>query len=97
MSLVDVLEISAISMVIVFVCLLAISYILELFKVLFYKEENKGVKINQTERAITKNENIKDIKELDEEVLVALFTAAIAASNGKSISNLRIKNFRKVS
>lgn len=91
----DVLKLTVMSMTVVFATLLVISFILELFKVLFY------------DRDIKKKENIENrkVKETTKEsvdltkdhVLAALFTAAVAASDGKKASNLRIRSIRKIS
>lgn len=88
----DVLKLTVLSMTVVFLSLLSISLILELFKVLFYDRDNKK-KQNETIKEI-KNETV-DLNR--EDVLAAIFTAAVAASNGKRTSNLRIKSIKKIS
>ncbi|MCM1991650.1 OadG family protein [Oceanirhabdus seepicola] len=99
----DVLQLTVLSMSVVFASLFAISLILELFKIVFYdrdikkkekqNENKKDESVNQTTERVT--ETVVDLE--DKNVLAILFTAAIAASNGKHASNLRIKSIKKVS
>jgi len=91
----DVLKLTVMSMIVVFVSLLSISFILELFKVLFYDRDIK-------KKEAIKNQNIKEstkesVDLSENHILAALFTAAVAASNGKKASNLRIRSIRKIS
>jgi len=103
-QIIDVLKLTVLSMTVVFASLFAISLILELFKIVFYDRDMK--KKEKMKNEVKKNENVSQTTESvtetvvnleDKKVLAVLFTAAIAASNGKHASNLRIKSIKKVS
>lgn len=91
----DVLKLTVMSMTVVFASLLAILFILELFKVLFYDRDIK--KKESIENKNVKETTKESVDLTKDHVLAALFTAAVAASNGKKASNLRIRSIRKIS
>lgn len=95
----DVLKLTVMSMTVVFASLLTISFILELFKVLFYDRDIKKKESIENKKSIeTTKESVKESVDLSKNhVLAALFTAAVAASDGKKASNLRIRSIRKIS
>ena len=95
MNTMDILKLTFFSMSLVFTALIAISLILDLFKILFYDRDNQ-----KREKSILSNINSQNIKEeiLDnDQTLIAVLTAAIAASNGTRVSNLRVRNIRRIS
>ncbi|WP_461205091.1 OadG family protein [Clostridium sp. DL1XJH146] len=93
-SIAEALQITAICMGIVFVTLYVISLIIELFKIVFVKKNNK-----KDEKAMTsiRKEVDKTIRNLtnDEEIAVAM-TAAINMSNKNKNSRLRIVSFKQI-
>ncbi|MCT4508030.1 MAG: OadG family protein [Tepidibacter sp.] len=94
MDIMEALKVTLISMSIVFLSLYIISLILNLFKVIFYKEE----KMIDSQIAMTsiKNDNLVDIKNLkDENDLVAALMASILASKNKD-SKFRIKSIKRI-
>ncbi|MTI66195.1 MAG: hypothetical protein FH753_06280 [Firmicutes bacterium] len=100
-DLIKVFNVTVISMSVVFLTLLSISFILQLFKVVF-KEDKNEKKVSKT---VNKSKNIKnkkskvksDVDLSDNKALVAAFTAAIASSEKKRSSNIKIKSIKKVS
>ncbi|CAH2214062.1 OadG family protein [Tepidibacter aestuarii] len=94
MDIIEALKVTFISMGIVFLSLYIISLILNLFKVLFYKEDKKSN--SQIAVTSTKNDDLVDIKNLkDENDLVAALMASILASKNKDCK-FRIKSIRRV-
>ncbi|WFD11644.1 OadG family protein [Tepidibacter hydrothermalis] len=94
MGIIEALKVTFISMSVVFLSLYIISLILNLFKVVFYKEEKKS----DSQIAITsiKNDDLVDIKNLkDENDLVAALMASILASKNKD-SKFRVKSIRRI-
>ena len=90
----DSLLITLFSMILVFVVLLAISYLIELLRIATNgKVETKDtlVKENKTMEEIPEKENLND------EELVAVIAAAIAASMGVGIPDINIKSINRVS
>ncbi len=98
-SLGEAVVVTIFSMAVVFVALLIISYLLKGFKVLFYKKKTQKIKTNVAktvkEKVAVTNEEII-ISNDDEEELIAVITAALAASLSKSISEIRIRNIKRV-
>ncbi len=88
---------TAIGLGIVFGVLLVLMLVLVLFKVIFYKDPSKQKKVAATEvNAPVVNETIEVKDETDEEELIAILTAAVAASLNTSTYNLQIKSYRRV-
>lgn len=85
------LLITLMSMAIVFLTLLVISFMLDLFKKFFYKEPKKEVKVVETRPQV---EEVQE--ESNDEELVAVIAAAIAAHTSNSIENINIKSIRRV-
>ena len=84
---------------IVFSVLLILMIVLKLYEKVFYKPQNtKEVKIPETvkqETVKTADATVVEDSE-DEEELIAVLTAAVAASLNTSTYNLRIKSYRRV-
>lgn len=100
----EALLVTVFSMTIVFASLLVINFILKGFKLFFYKE-NKKSKLKKDPKKVTTNVNNINTNvaysnnenfEEDEEELVAVITAALAASLSKPVSDIRIKKIRRV-
>lgn len=90
------LLVTVFSMVIVFVVLIAISYLIDLLKVAINSKDKE-----QSENIIIeKPENIEETKieeELNDEELVAVIAAAISVSMGVAIPEINIKSIKRVS
>lgn len=88
------LIITVFSMGVVFVVLLAISYIIDLLRI-FSKEkvkiENK-VQVIEPEKEVLKEKQILE----DDFELIAVITAAIAACSSKGMDEIKIKAIRRV-
>lgn len=83
-------ETTVIGLAIVFAVLIILMIVLMLFKVIFYKAPKK-----QSEPAPV-TENAEPVKEdMDESELIAVLTAAVAASLNTSTYNLQIKSYRR--
>ena len=74
---------------IVFGVLVILMVVLMLFKVIFYKDSSKKKEIKQ--------ETINEVRQnTSNDELIAVLTAAIAASLNTSTYNLRIKSYRRI-
>lgn len=89
-------ETTVIGLAIVFSVLIILMIVLVLFKVVFYKDPKKQktaeVK-NETPSAETAVQETAD--EIEETELIAVLTAAVAASLNTSTYNLQIKSYRR--
>ena len=96
-DMIEALIITAFSMGLVFVTLIAISLILRGFKLVFYKDNKKKT---ETIKAVSPEpKSVEPSKTMDEnkdEELVAAITAALAASLSQPSHNLIIKSIRRV-
>lgn len=94
MEIIEALKVTFISMGIVFLSLYIISLILNLFEIIFYKEEKTTA--SQVAITSTKNDDLIDIRNLeDENDLVAALMASILASKNKD-SKFRVKSIRRI-
>ena len=91
-SMNQTLVVTLFSMGIVFIALLAISFILDIFKVTMGKE-NKSKKEEPIKPIL--EEKHQENKE-DEEELVAVITAALASSLGKKSDGIIIRNIKRI-
>ena len=80
-------------MVIVFSVLILLMVVLVLMKVFFYKDPNKQ-KTEQAEVIVTAP--VEKEEDIDDGELIAVLTAAVAASLNTSTYNLKIKSYRRV-
>ena len=96
----DGLVITLFSMVIVFITLLAISYLIDLLTILVNRREKKKV-VPETEVKVDKEKIVKESKEssveenIDDEELVAVISAAIAASLGVAVPQINIRSIKR--
>lgn len=83
-------------MVIVFSVLILLMIVLYLMRVIFYKDPNKAKKAEPQKTDL--QEQITEVKEdeVDNDELIAVLTAAVAASLNTSTYNLKIKSYRRV-
>ena len=70
--------------------------VLTLFKVIFYKDPAKVKKTQAPVVAQAPVVEVKEEEEQDENELIAILTAAVAASLNTSTYNLQIKSYRRV-
>ena len=87
-------KVTVLGLAIVFSVLIVLMLILMLFKVIFYKDpKKKTVKVEET--APVQTVEVTE-PQMNEEELIAVITAAIAASLNTSTYNLQIKSYRRV-
>lgn len=87
-------ETTVIGLAIVFSVLIILMIVLMLFRVIFYKDPNKKKAVAvKTETPVTVAEEQTD--DMDETELIAVLTAAVAASLNTSTYNLQIKSYRR--
>lgn len=96
MTLVEALgegfKVTAVGLVIVFAVLIILMLVMMLMKVVFYKDPSKTAEevAEPVKTSTPANDNI------DETELIAVLTAAIAASLNTSTYNLNIKSYRRI-
>ncbi len=95
-SMSDALVVTGFSMTVVFIALLIISFIIERFKDIFYKD-NKKQETKVVKKQTKKATKPKVKKQDNDEELVAVIAAAVAASMSKSVSEINIKSIRRAS
>lgn len=89
--------VTGLGLLIVFAVLIILMLVLCLFKVIFYKDPNKNAKPEITPVAEEKAETVPvQAQTADDEELIAVLTAAVAASLNTSTYNLRIKSYRRI-
>lgn len=84
---------------IVFLVLVILMLVLYLFKVIFYKKGSDNKKTIDTTPAVDASpavQTVQDEPEENEEELIAVLTAAVAASLNTSTYNLQIKSYRRI-
>ena len=85
-------KVTVLGLAIVFSVLVVLMLILMLFKVIFYKDPKK--KAVKAEAAPV--ETVSEEPQVNEEELIAVITAAVAASLNTSTYNLQIKSYRRI-
>lgn len=95
----DSLIITVFSMVIVFVVLIAISYLIEILRIATNGKKGKegAKKVIIEEKTVEKKEQVVSEEKVDDEELVAVIAAAIAASLGTTIPQINIKTIKRIS
>jgi len=89
--------VTGVGLSIVFGVLVILMIVLYLFKLIFYKDPAKTVKATKVEEKKPQTTEVKEAKnDADEDELIAVLTAAIAASLNTSTYNLRIKSYRRI-
>ena len=94
-SLTNVLSVTVLGILIVFAALIILMVVLNLMK-LFSPSEGKA---NTKAKSETVKENKTEqpkVEETDEDELIAILTAAVAASLKTSTYNLRIRSYKRV-
>ena len=96
-TLLDSLVITVFSMAVVFAVLAGISFLIRILKAVSNGGEKKEVKNQIQENLNVKPvSNIKEKEAVEDEELIAVISAAIAASLGVSIPEIRIRTIRRV-
>lgn len=80
---------------IVFAVLVILMCVLYLFKVIFYKDPNKAKKVAEAPVEAVVTESVAE-ETVDDDELIAVITAAVAASLNTSTYNLQIKSLRRI-
>ena len=92
-----------VGLAIVFAVLIILMIVLMLFKVIFYKDPKKQKTVKEAEpvniiggaSGVTEIQTVAKDDDMDENELIAVLTAAVAASLNTSTYNLRIKSYRR--
>jgi sodium pump decarboxylase gamma subunit len=93
----EALIVTVVSMLVVFLVLILISYIIGLLKNFAAGKKPAAVKPEQVSAAVIKQEEkTPNTPELDEGELIAVIAAAVAASLGRDIPEIRINSIRRV-
>ncbi len=97
MSLLDKLSqglpIAIIGYVMVFVVLAILWGVIELMRVILTPKKTKVAEVKPVENSV---QNVVEEEQVEEGELVAVLTAAVAASLNTSTYNLRIKSFKRI-
>ncbi len=89
--------VTGVGLSIVFSVLVILMIVLYLFKLIFYKDPKKTVNKTKTEEVKPQVVETKGVQnDTDEDELIAVLTAAIAASLNTSTYNLKIKSYRRI-
>lgn len=86
-------KVTVLGLAIVFSVLIVLMLILMLFKVIFYKDPKKQAKKAQSAEEAAPQSAAPQV---NEEELIAVLTAAVAASLNTSTYNLQIKSYRRI-
>lgn len=90
------LSVTGTGLIIVFSVLIILMIVMMLMKVIFYKPQKQETQNAQKNNAEKTDVNISDNTKENDEELIAVITAAIAASLNTSEYNLKIKSFRRI-
>lgn len=90
------LMVTGVGLAIVFGVLILLMIVLVLFKVIFYKDPAKQAKKAASAPAPAAAPVTAANEDMDEAELIAVLTAAVAASLNTSTYNLQIKSYRRV-
>jgi sodium pump decarboxylase gamma subunit len=90
------LKVTGTGLAIVFGVLVILMIVLMLFKVIFYKDPAKQTKAEPVQAAAPAPATAPAEEDVDEAELIAVLTAAVAASLNTSTYNLQIKSYRRI-
>ncbi|MCR2045658.1 OadG family protein [Anaerosalibacter massiliensis] len=92
------LMVTVFSMVIVFLALLIISYLIKGLQNFSQKDKKKSKETIENIDLVNSEKGVEKAEEsLNDEELVAVIAAAVAASIGVDVSNVKIKSIKRVS
>lgn len=89
------LLITALGMGVTFAALIALSFMLDLLRILFYKDPSKNKVVEVKEEPAAPQES-EVVEEKEDEELIAVISAAIAASLNTSTHNIIVRNITRV-
>ncbi len=95
-SLLEAGIVTVFSMAVVFISLLAISYLIDLLRICLNKKENKAAQPKVVQQQSNPQQVVNKVVEEDDTELVAVITAAIAAMTGTSASGLVVRNIKRI-
>ena len=97
-ALVEGLSTTVVGLAIVFSVLLILMIVLKLFEKIFYKPNNLAEKKAEPVKQEAQKTAVSDnpVGDENDEELIAVLTAAVAASLNTSTYNLKIKSYRRV-
>lgn len=98
-SFLEGLLVTALGMGVTFAALIALSFMLDLLRILFYKDPNKKVVEVKEKTSAKVQEEKKPVEataETEDEELIAVITAAVAASLNTTTHNIIVKNIVRV-
>ncbi len=95
-SIGEALLVTLFSMGVVFLSLLAISFLIDLVRVALSGSEKKSTPVQQPQAPVVAPAPVVQVQEDDTE-LVAVITAAIAAMTGTNANGLVVKNIKRIS
>lgn len=102
-SIGDSLFITVFSMAVVFIVLMTISYLINILRIVSNEKEQKktpeksNIVTEKENKELKRSENVATKENIDDEKLVAVISAALAASLGVSIPEINIRNIKRVS
>ena len=94
-SLINVLSVTVLGILIVFAALVLLMFVLNAMKLFAPAEKTCETPVKNEPLKEVKKQEIK-IDETDEDELIAVLTAAVAASLKTSTYNLRIRSYKRV-
>ncbi len=90
------LMVTGLGLAIVFGVLILLMLVLVMFRVIFYKDPEKQAKKKAEGPAAAAPVAAESNEDMDEDELIAVLTAAVAASLNTSTYNLQIKSYRRI-
>ncbi len=89
-------EVAAVGLIIVFSVLIILMLVMMLMKVIFYKPESKQKPQSAAPAAASPAPTAQPVQSINEAELIAVLTAAVAASMNTSTYHLNIKSYRRI-
>jgi len=92
------LQTTVLGMLIIFAALIILMLAINIMKAIFYKDPKKSAakKTTEVQQTPTAAQTPAAVEAQDDEELIAVLTAAIAASLNTSTYNLKIKSYRRI-
>lgn len=95
-NIIEGFAITIMGMAMVFAILLLLYFVLIIMKHIFTKAQNKPAEEPKKVQSSQGAAVLQEYEELDEKELIAVLTAAVAASLNQSTYNLHIKSYRRI-
>lgn len=90
------LQVTVIGLVIVFSVLIILMLVMMAMKAIFYRENKPQKELQPATPSVHQNTKAKTEDVINEEELIAVLTAAVAASLNTSTYHLNIKSYRRI-